>query len=194
MPWRSRRCLWGAAEAQVAPVRYFLPSGLFGLGGTATTGNASETYRNFPSFDAGDAADWRAAIPTGLFVGSQAGSVGLSGFGPSAAFSQFGELSYQSTQFGYAFKGVGGMPVTVFAGFDTLNYNPGLGNPMASFSGNAGTAAGYRVNAGVEFQPAPNVSLSLGGSFAQPQSERLDSDIRSPLLPGESPIFLGGRR
>jgi hypothetical protein len=57
----------------------------------------------------------------------------------------------------------------------------------------SGTLPGYSAHAGVEFQPAPNVSLSLGVGYTQ-QSQRIDSDINSPLLPGAAPFALGGRR
>jgi opacity protein-like surface antigen len=56
----------------------------------------------------------------------------------------------------------------------------------------SGTLPGYGAHAGVEFQPAPNLSLSLGVGFTQ-QSGRLDSDINSPLLPGASPFAFGRR-
>jgi hypothetical protein len=46
----------------------------------------------------------------------------------------------------------------------------------------------------VEFKPTSNLSLSLGVGYTQQQSGRIDSDINSPLLPGQSPIFIDGRR
>jgi opacity protein-like surface antigen len=55
----------------------------------------------------------------------------------------------------------------------------------------SGTLPGYSAHAGVEFQPAPNVSLSLGFGYTQ-QSGRIDSDINS--LPGASPFAVSGRR
>jgi hypothetical protein len=194
-----------AASAQVAPVQYWLPNGLFGLGGSWDTGNA--TYRNFPGFDAGYArdGDWRDNFRTGVFVRSGTGSLGLNGLGPNglgpnglgpnglglnAAISDFGALTTQSTQAGYAFKGAGDLPVTVYAGFDTLNYRPGIGSPLAPFSSDTNIAAGYSARAGIAFQPAPNVSLSFEAGFTQQQS---GSDLNSRLLPGQSP-FLGAAR
>jgi opacity protein-like surface antigen len=53
---------------------------------------------------------------------------------------------------------------------------------------------GYSAHAGVEFRPAPNVSLSVGVGYTQQSTGRIDSDINSPLLPGESPFALVGRR
>jgi opacity protein-like surface antigen len=57
----------------------------------------------------------------------------------------------------------------------------------------SGTLPGYSAHAGVEFQPTPNVSLSLGFGYTQ-QSGRIDSDINSLLLPGASPFAASGRR
>jgi opacity protein-like surface antigen len=53
----------------------------------------------------------------------------------------------------------------------------------------SGTLPGYRAHAGVEFQPAPNLSLSLGVGYTQQSGE-----LNSLSLPGASPLSLGGRR
>ncbi|NVN86749.1 MAG: hypothetical protein HXX15_11755 [Rhodopseudomonas sp.] len=183
------------ARAQVAPVRYWIPGGPFGFGGGATETGSAEIYSNFPSFDAADGrgGDWRANFPTGLFVRGESGGIGLSGLGQAGAFGNVGSLSYQGALAGYNFKGAGDLPVTLYAGFDTLKTNPGIGGPLAPFSTDAGTAAGYSARAGIAFQPAPNFSLSFEAGYVQQQTGRLDSDINSPLLPGQSPIFIGGR-
>ena len=102
-------------------------------------------------------------------------------------------LYYQGVQFGYNFKNAGGLPLTVYAGFDTLKYNSGIGNPFSPFDTVSGTLPGYSAHAGVEFQPTPNVSLSLGFGYVQ-QSGRIDSDINSLSLPGASPFAVSGRR
>lgn len=189
-------CLGGhTASAQVAPVRYWIPGGPFGYGGSSTDGQSSDAY----GLAAGDVRSSgfftkRYSFPNGFFVGNELGGVGLNGISRAGAFGNFGALSYEGTQFGYNFKGAGGIPVTVFAGFDTLKYNPGLIGPLAPFSSSSATVPGYRAHAGVEFQPAPNLSLSFGVGYTQQQSGRIDSDINSPLLPGESPILAGGGR
>ncbi|ABD88950.1 hypothetical protein [Rhodopseudomonas palustris] len=185
----------GVAQAQVAPVRYWLPGGLFGFGGNATT--SVDSYSNFPSFDAnaaGGGADWRDNFPTGPFLRGESGSLSLSGLGQTSAFGSFGALNYDSTQFGYAFKGAGGLPVKVFAGFDSLKYDSDVLRPLTPLSSDAGTPAAYSANVGFEIQPAANLSLSFGAGYTQQQSGRLDSDINSRLLPGESPLLFGGRR
>ena len=118
--------------------------------------------------------------------------LGMNGISQYAAFGN-GSLYSQGAQFGYKFQNA---PIAVYAGFDTLKYNPGIGGPFAPFDSTSGTLPGYSgAHAGVEIQAAPNVSLSLGFGYAQQQSGRLDSDINSPLLPGATPsAFTSGRR
>ena len=125
----------------------------------------------------------RYNFPNGWFVGSEGGGMGLSmnGFNQGGAFGNIGSPYYEGTQFGYNFKGAGGLPVTVYAGFDTLKYNPGIGGPLASFDSMSSTLSGYRAHAGIEFQPASNVSLSLGVGYTQQSG-----------LSGTSPFAFGG--
>ncbi|ULK96262.1 hypothetical protein [Bradyrhizobium sp. I71] len=183
-------CLGGEpVHAQVAPLRYWIPGGPFGLGGGA--GQSSDSYGNFASFNAGD-ADWRTSSANGFFVGSQRGNLGLSGFSQVGAIGNFSALSYDSTQFGYNMKTPGGMPVTFFAGFDTLKFGNGIGSSLAPLTSSA--APGYGGFAGVEFKPTSNLSLSFGAGFIQQQSGLVDSDINSSMLPGESPALGGLRR
>jgi opacity protein-like surface antigen len=188
------------AHAQAAPVRYWVSSWPIGFGGDPTVGQGSNTYGNFPSFDGSDARGGgfsytRYNFPNGWFVGGERGGMGLSmnGINQDGAFGNFGSLYYEGVQFGYNFHGAGGLPLTVYAGFDTLKYNAGIGGPFAPFDSTSTTLPGYSAHAGVEFQPAPNVSLSLGVGYTQ-QSGRIDSDINSSLLPGASPFAFEGRR
>jgi opacity protein-like surface antigen len=161
-----------------------------GFGGNPTSGQSSNTYGNFPGFDGSDArgggfSTTRYNFSNGWFVGSEGGGVGLgmNGINQGGAFGNIPSLYYQGTQFGYNFQSLGGLPVTVYAGFDTLKYDAGIGGPFASFDTNSGTLPGYSAHAGVEFQPAPNVSLSLGLGYTQLPGR---SDINSLLL-GASP-------
>jgi opacity protein-like surface antigen len=175
-------CLGGApAHAQVAPLSYWIPGGAFGFGGSA--GQSSDTYGNFPSFD----ASGRTNFANGFFVGSQRGNLNWSGLNQTGPVGNFSALSYDSTQFGYNMKSAGGMPVTFFAGFDTLKYGNGIGSSVAPLT--SGAAPGYGGFAGVEFKPTSNLSLSFGAGFTQRGSGRMDSDIRSDMLPGESPAL-----
>lgn len=168
-------------HAQVAPLQYFIPGGPFGFGG-------SDTYGNSSSFDAGA----RTNFANGFFVGSQRGNFNWNGLGQTGLAGNFSALSYDSTQFGYNMKSTGGMPVTFFAGFDTLKYGNGIGSSVAPLTSGAGP--GYGAFAGVEFKPTSNLSLSFGAGFTQRDSGRMDSDIRSNMLPGESPALSGLRR
>jgi opacity protein-like surface antigen len=188
-------CLGGrTAHAQAAPVTYWTPSWPIGFGGDPI-GQGSNTYGNFPGFDGSDARGGgfsytRYNFPNGWFVGGERGGMGLrmNGINQDAAFGR--SLSYQGVQFGYNFQNA---PLTVYAGFDTLKYSAGIGGPFAPFDAMSGTLPGYSAHAGVEFQPVPNVSLSLGFGYTQ-QSGRIDSDINSLSLPGASPFAASGRR
>jgi opacity protein-like surface antigen len=190
-------CLGGrTAHAQTAPVTYWIPSWPIGFGGNPTGGQSSNTYGNFPSFDGSDARGggfsyMRYNFPNGWFVGSEGGGMGLNmnGINQTGAFGNIGSLSYQGVQFGYNFHNAGNLPLTVYAGFDTLNYKSGIGGPFAPFDTMSATLPGFSAHAGVEFQPAPNVSLSLGFGYTQQPG-----DINSLSLPGASPFAISGRR
>jgi opacity protein-like surface antigen len=177
------------AYAQAAPVTYWIPSWPIGFGGNLTAGQSSNTYGNFPSFDGRDARGGGFSYTRYNFP---IGGMGLSmnGINQDAAFGNIRSLYYEGVQFGYTFQNA---PLTVYAGFDTLKYNTGIGGPFAPFDTTSGTLPGYSAHAGVEFQPAPNVSLSLGFGYTQ-QSGRIDSDINSLSLPGASPFAVSGRR
>jgi hypothetical protein len=185
------------AHAQVAPMTYWTPGWPLGFD-NLTAEQSSNTYGNFPSFDASDARGGgfsyaRYNFPNGWFVGSERGGMGFSGINQNAAFGNFGSVYTEGVQFGYSFKNAGGFPLTVYAGFDTLKYNTGIGSPFAPFDSVSGTLPGYSAHAGVEIQPASNLSLSFGVGYTQ-QSGRIDSDINSSLLPGASPFAFGARR
>jgi opacity protein-like surface antigen len=66
-----------------------------------------------------------------------------------------------------------------------LKYNPGFGSAFAPFDSTP-IAAGYSVNAGVEFKPTSNFSLSLDVGFTQRSSGRIDSDASSSSQFGAS--------
>jgi hypothetical protein len=194
-------CLGGrSAHAQAAPVGYLNQGWPVGFGGSPNVGQTSNTDGNFPGFDGGEAGSGgfsytRYNFPNGWFVGGEGGRMGLSmnGINQVGAFGNTGSLYYQGVQFGYNFRSAGGLPVTVYAGFDTLKYNTGIDGSFASFNTVSGSLPGYRAHAGVEFQPTPNVSFSLGLGFTQ-QSGGIDSNINSPSLFDTSPFAAGGRR
>jgi opacity protein-like surface antigen len=173
------------AYAQAAAVTY--SSWPIGFHSNLTVGQNSNIYGSFAGFDGGDAraggfSATRINFPNGWFVGSEGGGINQAGaFGRS--------LNYEGAQFGYNFQGLGGLPVTVYAGLGALKYNTAIGGPLTSFDNMSGTLPGYSAHAGVEFQPAPNVSLSLELGYTQQPG-----DANSLSLPGASPLTLGGRR
>jgi Outer membrane protein beta-barrel domain len=185
------------AYAQAAELTY--SSWPVGFRSDLTVGQSSNIYGSFRGFDGSDARGgfsyMRTNFPNGWFVGGESGGMGLSmnGINQAGAFGNIHSY-YEGVQAGYSFQTVGGLPLTIYAGFDTPKYNGGIGsNPFAPFDTMSGTLPGYRAHAGVEFQPAPNVSLSLDFGYTQ-QPARIDGELNSPALPGASPFALGGRR
>jgi hypothetical protein len=172
-----------AAHAQAAPVPYWTAGSPFGFGGMSSFGPASNTYGNFPGLnfagsDAGAAANSRYNFSNGFFIGSEGGGLSMSGFSPIGALGNFGSFSYQGMQAGYNFQN---SPISVYAGFDTLNYNAGIGSPFAApFDNQSGNLpGGYSARAGVEYRPTSNLSLSLGVGFTQQPA-----DPNALVLPG----------
>jgi hypothetical protein len=182
-------CLGGrAACAQTAAVTY--SSWPIGFYSNLTVGQGSNVYGSFAGFGGSDArggfSSMRTNFPNGWFVGGGTGGMGFSMNGINQA-SAFGSSLYtEGVQVGYKFQNA---PLTVYAGFDTLKFNTGIGSPFAPFDTTSGTLPGYRAHAGFEFQAAPNLSLSLGVGYTQ--APRLDSDLNSLVLPGASAF---GRR
>lgn len=182
------------ACAQVNPMTYWTPGWPLGFSDNAADGQGANTYGNFPSFDAqGGFSSTRTNFPNGWFVGGgRSMGLNLSGLNQTAAFSNFGSLYTEGVQVGYNFKNA---PISVYAGFDTLKYDAGIGGPLSPFDSRSGTVPGYSsTRVGVEYRPTSNLSLSLGVGYTQQSSDRIDSDINSPLLPGATPFAFGGRR
>jgi opacity protein-like surface antigen len=180
-------CLGGStADAQTAPVTYWTP-GWLGFGGNLNAGQGANTDGNFASFDGGGAGSFstRYNFTNGWFVGNERGAMGLSGINQAGAF---GSLQTEGVQFGYNFKNT---PVSVYAGFDTLKYNSGVGGAFSPFDFTSGTMPAYGAHAGVEFRPTSNLSLSLGFGYTA-QSGRLDTDTKSPSLSNASQVDLVG--
>jgi hypothetical protein len=168
-----------AAHAQVAAVPYSQANWPLGFGGNL--GQGASAYGDFSGLD-------DASRPKGWFMSSQRSdmSLGLSGMSQMSAFGSFGSLQSEGMRFGYNFQN---SPVSVYGGFNTLKYDSGLAGQFAPSGAFSGAASGYSMQAGVEFGPAANLSLSLGASFIQMQPGRADSDINSRALTGESSGF-----
>jgi hypothetical protein len=178
------------AHAQTNPLTYWTPGWPLGFDGNASGGQNSETYGNFPSFD-GSFSYSRYNFSNGWFVGGEGGGLGLSGI--NSPFSGMPSLYTEGVQFGYNFQKSYGLPVSVYAGFDNLKYNTGIGSTLGAFDSTSVTLPGYSAHAGIEVRPTSNLSLSFGAGFTQQGSGRIDSDINSDLLPGASPFTLGVR-
>ena len=174
-------CLGGGnAHAQVAAVPYSQANWPLGFGGDL--GQGASAYGDFAGLDG------KEGRPTGWFIGSQRSdmSLGLSGMSQMSAFGSFSSLQSDGMRFGYNFQN---SPLSVYGGFNALKYDSGLSNPFAPSSAFSGASSGYSMQAGVEFRPAANLSLSLGASFIQMQPGRTDGDINSRVLTGESSGF-----
>jgi hypothetical protein len=172
-----------AAHAQSAAETYWTP-GWLGFGGNLDAAQGSNTSDNVSGFDArsvGGFLSTRYNFSNGWFVGNERRGMGLSMSGVDQA-SAFGSLYREGVQFGYNFSNA---PVTVYSGFNTLKYIPGFGSAFAPFDSTP-IAAGYSVNAGVEFRPTSNFSLSLDVGFTQRSSGRIDSDASSSSQFGAS--------
>ncbi|MBI5321622.1 MAG: hypothetical protein HZB49_19445 [Bradyrhizobium sp.] len=177
-------CMGGrTAHAQAAPVQYWLPSSSFGFGGSLE-GSGGDTQ-----------GVSRTNFPNGWFIANTQSSFAMSGFNRLGAFGNLGSLSTEGVQFGYNFKNA---PVSIYTGFDTMKFNSGPGSSasgaFAAFDRSATAPGAFSANAGIEFRPTSNLSLSLGASFSQQSQGLVDSDINSPLLPGQTPLAIGGVR
>lgn len=185
-------CFGGhAALAQSGPVKYWLPSWPIGFSTDPGVVQSLDSYSNVPGFTT-------TGSNSGFFARSYSVTnnwAALSGVGLASnianRYGGLGSYTTEGAQYGYTFKS----GVSFYGGFDTLKYNPGLGGPFATFDGRSSSTPAYAINGGVEFKPTSNISLSLGFSYAGQSSDRVDSDINSPALPGATPqAFISGRR
>jgi opacity protein-like surface antigen len=169
-----------AAQAQVAPIPYWIPGGPFGFGGETTTqywGSSPDEdgFRKGFSFSSYN-------IPVNSFTG---------GFGASALTGGSG-LSSDGAQYAYSFKSLGDTPVTFFGGVSSLRTTPDVFTSLVTPGLERNSTLATSINAGVEFKPTSNLTLSLSGSFVQ-SSPPLDTDMRSQLPFAQNPGIFGQR-
>jgi hypothetical protein len=172
-------------RAQVAPFQYAIPGGAVGFGGNAETqyfGEAPDEDGFRKGFSFRSSSTPVSAFGSGFALGG-AGAPGLNLTG----------LTADGAQYGYSFKGVGDTPVTLFGSVNTLRSNPDVFTSLVTPGFATSNTLATSVQAGVEFKPTSNLSLSLSAGFTQP-SAPVDTDLRSQLLSGQQPMFLGGRR
>jgi hypothetical protein len=169
-----------AAQAQVAPIRYWIPGGPFGFGGDITTqywGSAPDDdgFRKGFSFSS-------YSMPANSFAG---------GFGTNA-FTGGSGLSSDGAQYAYSFKSIGDTPVTLFGGVSSLRTTPDVFTSLVTPGFERSSTLATTINAGIEFKPTSNISLSLSAGYVQPSAMN-ETDMRSQLLSAPNPGFLGRR-
>ena len=181
-------CLGGrTAHAQTAPVTYWTP-GWLGFGGNLNAGQGANTDVTLRA----SMAAAPAAFPRHVTIFRTAGLSATNAAQDGLERHQPGwrvrlapnrrravRLQFQNS------------PVSVYAGFDTLKYNPGIGGAFSPFDLTSSTVPRYGAHAGVEFKPTSNLSLSLGFGYTQ-QSGRIDTDTKSPSLSNASQVDLVG--
>jgi len=174
-----------AVSAQVAPFQYLIPGGSFGFGGSAETqywGKAPDEDGFRKGFSFRSFSTPVSAFGSGLAFGG-VGARGLN----------FSGLTADGAQYGYSFKGLGDTPVTLFGGVSTLRSNPDVFTSLVTPDFARSNTLATSVQAGVEFKPTSNVSLSLSAGYVQPSAPD-STDLRSQLLSGQQQMYLGGRR
>lgn len=169
-----------AAQAQVAPIRYWIPGGPFGLGGETTTqywGSAPDDsgFRKGFSFSS-------YSIPVNSFTG---------GFG-GMTFTGGNGLSSDGAQYAYSFKSLGDTPVTFFGGVSSLRTTPDVFTSLVTPGFERSSTLATSINAGIEFKPTSNLTLSLSGSIVQ-SSPSLDTDMHSQSPFAQNPAIFGRR-
>lgn len=174
-----------AAQAQVAPIRYWIPGGPFGFGGDTTTQYWGSTpdedgFRKGFSFSS-------YSIP----VNSFANGLASGGFAASA-FAGVSGLSSEGAQYAYSFKSLGDTPVTFFGGVSSLRTTPDVFTSLVTPGLERSSTLATSINAGIEFKPTSNLSLSLSAGYVQP-SATLDTDMRSQFPFAQNPGFLNRR-
>jgi hypothetical protein len=165
-----------AVRAQVAPFQYWIPGGPFGFGGSAETQYFGE---------APDEDGFRKGFSLRNFSAPVSGfGSGLTWAGAGAPGFNLSGLTADGAQYGYSFKGLGGTPVTLFGGVNTLRSNPDVFTSLVTAGFAGGNTLATSVQAGVEFKPTSNVSLSFSAGYVQP-SAPVDTDLRSQMLSGQ---------
>lgn len=169
-----------AAPAQVAPFPYWIPDAPFSAGPSGADAGAWIPAFGSSSSDDGNARGFAFrsySLPVNSFSGSLAGN-SFSAFGTSSS------LVSDGAQYGYRFKGIGDVPVTLFGGINTLRATPDVFTTLTRPGFTSDRTLATSVQAGIEFKPTSNVSVSFSAGYLQPSS----------MIEGEPPIFPGVRR
>jgi len=160
-----------AAHAQVAPVPYLDSFGFSGSSETQFWGSAPDEdgFRKGFSFQS-------FSTPVSTLGSSYA-------LGNLGAFGNSGGLISTGAQYGYSFKGVGDLPVTMFGSVGSLRQAPDVFTSLVTPGFERSNTLATSVNAGIAFKPTSNISLSLSAGYVQ-SSPTTDTDLRSQLISG----------
>ena len=172
--------LHAPAHAQVAPIPY-AGAGSFGFNSDVTT-----LFENAP-----DENGFRKGLSLRSYS-APATSLGGYGWGGLGAFGGAAGLRTDGAQYGYSFKGLGDAPVTLFGGVNALRTTPDVFTSLVTPGFERSSTLATSFNAGIEFKPTSNISLSLSGSFVQPGATT-DTDLQSQLMSRQNPAFRGLR-
>lgn len=168
---------FSAAHAQVAPVPYWIAPLGFSSGTTLGTDNEQVTF-----YGTTDDDGFRKGFSFRSYsypVNAFASGFALSGFNMIGSAG----LASSGAQYGYSFKGVGDMPVTLFGGVSNLRTTPDVFTSLMTPGFDSGRTLATSVQAGVEFKPTSNLSLSLSANVVQAAPTQA-TDLRSQLIQG----------
>jgi hypothetical protein len=163
------------ARAQSAPVPFLLSGGPFGV--DVAGGNADhQAVKDDDGFRKGFSFRGFSAPVSALGSSFAFGGLGGPGFAPTG-------LTSEGAQYGYSFKGVGDLPVTLFGSVSALRTNPDVFTSLVTPGFSNGTTLATTLNAGIELKPASNISLSLSAGFVQ-AAPNAATDLRTQMLGG----------
>jgi hypothetical protein len=174
-----------AQAFDVAPVPYWIPNGPFGFGGSTTLSGADDQTTFTGTVD-------QDGFRKGLSVRSYSYPVNAftSGFAMTNGFALNGftglgsaGLASDGAQYGYSFRGIGDTAVTLIGGVTSLRVTPDVFTSIVTPGFDNGRTLATGIQAGIEFKPTSNLSLSLSATMVQP-SQNLDTDLRSQLISG----------
>lgn len=161
-----------AVHAQVAPIPY--------LNGFGFNGGSDNQYWG----DALDEDGFRKGFSLRTFSAPvSAFSSGIAWAGIAATALNAGGLTSDGAQYGYSFRGINDTPVTLFGSVNSLRTSPDVFTSLVTPGFERSNTLATSVNAGVEFKPSSNLSLSFSAGYTQSPTT-IETDLRSQLLSG----------
>jgi opacity protein-like surface antigen len=170
--------LASSARAQVAPVPYW--SAPFGFaGGTAIAGTDNEQVTFYGTTDEDGFRKGFSFRSYSYPVSALASGFALSGLTPLGSAG----LASSGAQYGYSFRGAGDLPVTLFGGVNSLRTTQDVFSSLVNPGFDSSRTLATSVQAGIEFKPTSNMSLSLSANVVQAAPSQA-TDLRSQLIQG----------